>query len=111
MDREGGGVVNEKRNKGADMDDLMRKALADDLPADVAVGMRERIKHFRAGKMKDGARSAARAWFLRRSVWAALSILMLIAGILLQGSKSSSPLADRISSIKTAYASLETTRR
>jgi hypothetical protein len=32
---------------------------------------------------------------------------MLVAGILLQGSKSSSPLADRISAIKEAQANVE----
>jgi hypothetical protein len=100
-----------KKNKGKDMDDLLRRALADDLPADVAAGMRERIEQVRARDMKDGVPPIAWAWFFRRSVWAALSILMLVTGILLQGARSSSPLADRISSIKMAYASLETIRR
>jgi len=103
--------MNEKRNEGTDMDDMLKRAFADDLPADVGVGMRERIERFRAGKMKDRARSAASAWFLRRSVWVALSILMLIAGLLLQGSKSSSPLADRISALKVEFSSVSTTRR
>ena len=103
--------MTDQLDKNADMDELVRKALADDLPADVAAGMRERIGRFRAGRLEGGAPSAAWAWFLRRGVWAALSILMLVAGILLQGAKSSSPLADRISAIKTAYASLEAPRR
>jgi hypothetical protein len=103
--------MTDKPIKGIEVDDLLRKALSDDIPADAAAGMRERIEHARSGGMKDEVPSAAWAWFFRRSVWAALSILMLIAGILLQGARSSSPLADRISSIKTAYASLETTRR
>ena len=109
--------MTEERNKGADIDGLLRKALADDLPADVAAGMRAKIERFRAEKMKDGAESAgtsqaaARAWLLRRGVWAAISILMLIAGILLQGRGSSSPLAERIAKIKTEYANLEQTRR
>ncbi|MGB7294585.1 MAG: hypothetical protein WBC70_03275 [Candidatus Aminicenantales bacterium] len=95
------------------MDDLLRKALADDLPPDVAAGMRERIESFRRGRMMKvaGPPARARAWLFGRGVWAALSILLLAAGILLQGKKTSSPLADRISSVKAAYASLETPRR
>ncbi|MBN2409429.1 MAG: hypothetical protein JXE07_06800 [Candidatus Aminicenantes bacterium] len=95
------------------MDDLLRKALADDLPPDVAAGMRERIESFRAGKtMREaGPSAAARAWLFGRGVWAALSILLLAAGILLQGKRTSSPLADRISSVKAVFASLETPRR
>ena len=99
-------------DKSKDMDEVLRKAFADDLPADVAAGMRERIRSFRAGKAKGEAASReAWAWLFRRGVWAALSILMLVAGILLQGAKASSPLANRISSLKSAYASLGTTRR
>lgn len=94
---------------GMKVDDLLIKTFADDLPADVAAGMREKIEHFRAVKTKSGA--AAWAWILRRSVWAALSILMLVAGILLQGAKSSSPLADRISTLKAEFSSVSTTRR
>jgi hypothetical protein len=101
--------------KNIEIDDLLRKALADDLPADVEAGMRRRIERFHAAKTQGEApatgRAAAWGWLLRRSVWAALSILLLVAGILLQGGNSSSPLADRISAIKTQYASLETTRR
>ena len=98
-------------DKNTDMDELVRKALADDLPADVAAGMRERIGRFRAGRLEGRAPSAAWAWFFRRTIWATLSILMLIAGILLQGAKSSSPLAHRISAIMTADASHEIPRR
>jgi hypothetical protein len=101
-------------DKSTDMDEILRKAFADDLPADAEAGMRERIRSFRARKAKretQAASTAAWAWLFRRGVWAALSILMLVAGILLQGAKASSPLADRISSIKSAYASLGTTRR
>ena len=101
--------------KDTEMDDLLRRALADDLPSDVASGMRDRIGRFRAatttGEAPEAGRSTARAWLFPRTVWAALSILMLIAGILLQGARSRSALADRISAIKTQYASLETTRR
>jgi hypothetical protein len=93
---------------------MLRKALADDLPADVAEGMRVRIDRFRAKRTEDGeAAGGATAWpwFFRRTVWAALSILMLIAGILLQGAKSPSPLADRIASIKAAGSGVEQIRR
>jgi hypothetical protein len=73
--------------------------------------MRRRIDRFRAEKAERPARTAAGAWLFRRSVWAALSILMLVAGLLLQGAKASSPLAERITLVKAAYASVDTTGR
>jgi len=101
-----------------DLDELLRKALADDLPDDVAAGMRARIARFReakaSGEAAAGRRTApppAWAWLFRRGVWAALSVLMLAAGLLLQGSKPRSPLAERIAAVKTEFASLDTTRR
>ena len=100
-----------KRETDRGVDELLREALRDDLPADVAAGMRERIDGFRAGKTDGRAPAAAGAWLFRRTVWAALSILLLVAGILLQGARASSPLADRISEIKTASLSLEQIRR
>jgi len=100
-----------ERDEDRALEGFLKAALADDLPADVEAGMRERIRRFRAGPSKGGRSPAAWAWLSRRTVWAALSILMLVAGILLQGTRPSSPLADRISSIKSAYASLETPRR
>jgi len=103
-----------KRETDRGVDELLREALRDDLPADVAAGMRERIDRFRAGKTRksESPRTAGTgAWLFRRTVWAALSILLLAAGILLQGARASSPLADRISAIKTANLSLERTRR
>jgi hypothetical protein len=109
--------MTEERNKGMDIDGLLRKALADDLPDEVAAGMRTRIGRFRAEMTMDRVEAAATApatawaWLIRRGVWAALSILMLVAGILLQGRESSSPLVVRISAVKTEFASLETTRR
>lgn len=101
-----------KRDKDRGVDELLREALRDDLPAGVAAGMRERIDVFRAGKTqeRDSHRTAG-AWLFRRTVWAALSILMLAAGILLQGARASSPLAGRISAIKTANLGLEQIRR
>jgi hypothetical protein len=103
--------MTEERNKGSDIDGLLQKALADDLPAGVAAGMRDRIERFREEKIRAQAPAAAWVWLLRRGVWAALSILMIVAGILLQGRESSSPLADRISAVKAEFASFETTRR
>jgi hypothetical protein len=111
--------MNAGTKKDTEMDDLLRKALADDLPADVTSGMRDRIERFRAATTtgeataagRAASRTADRAWLFPRTVWAALSILMLVAGILLQGARSRSALADRISEVKTQFASLETTRR
>lgn len=101
-----------KRETDRGVDELLRDALRDDLPADVAAGMRERIDGFRAGRTEDRDHpGTAGAWLFRRTVWAALSILLLVAGILLQGARASSPLADRISEIKTASLSLEQIRR
>jgi hypothetical protein len=100
-----------QKKQGPGVDELLRAALPDDLPSDVAAGMRERIDRFRDEKAGLPARAAAWAWLFRRSVWAALSILMLAAGLLLQGAKASSPLADRITAVKAAFASLDTTRR
>jgi len=108
--------MNAVSKKRAEIDDLLRRALADDLPAEVEAGMRRRIALFREAKAAGEAKArerdaAARAWLFRRGVWAALSLLLLAAGILLQGGKASSPLADRIAAIKTEFASLEPTRR
>ena len=107
--------MTERNSTNVSLDELLKKAFADDLPADVAAGMRERVERFREAKTGSAAaapgRSAAWGWIFRRSVWAAISVLLLAAGILLQGRGSSSPLAERISAIKTQYASLGTTRR
>ena len=54
--------------------------------------------------------AAARAWFFRRAVWAAVSVLMFVSGCVLQGIGVRNPLADRIAHIKTGFASLEPTR-
>jgi hypothetical protein len=106
--------MNAGSEKKIEVDDLLRRALADDLPEGVAAGMRRRIAHFREMKTGDeaaGRGAAARAWISRRSVWAAISVLLLVAGILLQIGKSSSPLAERVAAIKAQYASLELPRR
>jgi len=108
--------MTEERNKAMDrdLDELLREALADDLPDDVAAGMRARIARFRA-ESAEGAPVEAPAtpwgWLFRRSLWAALSVLMLVAGFLLQGGKPRSPLAERIAAVKTEFAGLDTTRR
>lgn len=98
-------------NRDGEMDGLLRKVLADDLPADVEAAMRRRIARFRAGKERGGAAAAAWAWLARRGLWAALSVLMLVAGLLLQGAKASTPLGERIAAVKIEFASLDTTRR
>jgi hypothetical protein len=108
--------MNTGTTKQPEIDDLLRRALADDLPPEVEAGMRRRITLFRETKTAGGAKApergaAARTWLFRRTVWAALSLILLAAGILLQSGKPSSPLADRIAAIKTEFASLETTRR
>jgi hypothetical protein len=90
------------RDRETKADDLLREALTDDLPADVAAGMRERIARVRAAREESRTPAAACAWLRRRTVWAALSILILAAGILLQGAMASSPLAERIAALKTA---------
>lgn len=103
------------RDSDRGLDDLLKRALADDLPADVEAGLRERVRSFRAGKAgADGraaAWAAARARLFGRSAWAVLSVLMLIAGFLLQGLGSRHPLADRIVAVKAGLADVETTRR
>jgi len=93
------------------VDDLLRRACADDLPRDVAAAMSRQIEAFSAEAPAGRRTLLSRAWPLPRTAWAALSILMLVAGILLQGARAPSPLADRISSLKTASANLQPTRR
>ena len=99
-----------ERHQSTALDDLLKRTLADDLPADVEAGMRERIAHFRSAKMKDEGRTVAWAWLFQRSAWAVLSILMLVAGILLQSLGSHTSLAGRIARIKTEFASGEPPR-
>jgi hypothetical protein len=107
--------MNPGNKKKPEIDDLLRRALADDLPLEAEAGMRRRIARFREAKAESAAArpwsAAVRDWLFRRTVWAALSILMLVAGLLLQGAKPRSPLAERIAAIKTEFASLDTTRR
>ena len=93
------------------IDDLLRKALADDLPAGVEAGMRERLDRFRADVIQDEGRPAARVWIFRRGVWAAASVLMLVSGCVLQGTGVRNPLADRIALIKAELSSFESTRQ
>jgi hypothetical protein len=93
------------------LDELLRKTLADDLPADFAAGMRERLDRFRAEAIQDEGRPAARAWFFRRGVWAAVSVLMFVSGCVLQGIGARNPLADRITLVKTGLSSFESTRQ
>ncbi len=93
-----------KRDQGAELDDLLRKSLPDDLPADVRAGMRERIDRFRAATLKGEEKAAPWAGLFRKSAWAALSILMLVFGSVLQGLGARNALADGISLIGTRQA-------
>ena len=95
------------REVDRDLDDLLRRALADDLPADVEAGLRERAARVRAGAERP-------AWSARlspRAAWAVLSVLALVAGFLLQGSGTGSPLAERFAAVKAGFATIDTTRR
>jgi hypothetical protein len=92
------------------LDALLKRTLADDLPAGVEAGMRARIDRFRADTMKNESRAAGRTWLSRRLVWAAVSVLMLVSGSLLQGLGVRSPLAERITSVMTGFSDSESTR-
>ena len=91
------------------LDGLLKRALADDLPAGVEAGMRERIARFRAETTKDEKRAESRAGLRWRIAWAAASVLMLVSGSLLQGLQPRSPLAERITSVMTEISEIEST--
>jgi hypothetical protein len=88
-------------------DDLLKAVLADDLPDDVAAGMRNRITAFRAGAGQRTKSAKVPAWLFRRGLWATLAILMLIAGFALQGLQARNPLADRIAQFKAEVSQQE----
>lgn len=100
-----------ERERDVKVEELLRRALADNLPAEVAAGMRARIARVRAAHEEVPAPAAAWSWARGRTVWAVLSVLMLVAGIILQGAAASSPLADRITALKTAGPGQAQTRR
>ncbi len=91
------------------LDELLKKALADDLPADAAAGMKERLDRFRAKTTKDEGRAEGRTRLRWRIAWAAASVLMLVTGSLLQGLQTRNPLAERISSVMTGLSEIEST--
>ncbi len=95
----------------AGLDGLLKRTLADDLPAGVEAGMRERIARFRAETTKDEGRAEGRTRLRWRITWAAASVLMLVSGGLLQGLGTRSPLAEKISSVMTEFSEIESTRR
>jgi len=99
-----------EKNQDKHLDEMLRAALADDLPDEVAAGMRSRIAAFRAQTAEEEESPAAFFWFFRKGLWAALAIGMLVAGFLLQSLQSRNPLADRIALIKTEFANPETGR-
>ncbi len=94
-----------------DLDRLLRSALADDIPPEVAAGMRRRIVAFRAGMKKEKESPAGGTWILSRGLWATLAVLMLIAGGLLQGFQSRSALAERIALLKAEASKAEPAER
>ena len=97
--------MTEKERSNQGVDDLLKRVLADDLPAGVEAGMRERIVRFREGTEKRGEPAgAAWTWLLGRGAAAVLSILVLVAGILLQGLGSRSSLAERITRVKAEFS-------
>jgi hypothetical protein len=93
-----------KRPNGTDLDELLKRALADDLPPDAAAEMREGLARFYKWTARREGGAASRAPLFRKTAWAALSLLFLISGSLLQGRGSRNPLSDGISLIKTRLA-------
>jgi hypothetical protein len=93
------------------LDGLLKRALADDLPAGVEAGMRERIARFRAETTEVEGRAEGRTRLRWRIAWAAASVLMLVSGSLLQGLQPRSPLAEKISLVMTEISDIESTRR
>jgi len=91
-----------KQPHDTDLESLLKRTLTDDLPPDVAAGLRERLDRFRERAGEKARRSGAPTFLVRRAAWAAISILMLVSGSLLQGLGSRSPLADRVSAIGTS---------
>jgi hypothetical protein len=91
-----------RRPEGADLDEPLKRALADDLPPDAAAGMQERFDRFRAEAMEKERRSPISFLLIRKSAWALISLLMLVSGSLLQGLSPRSPLADRLTTIGTS---------
>jgi hypothetical protein len=103
--------MSKKRRAAIDVEGLLKKTFPDDLPEDAAAAMRRRVERFRSEMAAEAKPLGPQVWLRRRGLWAALSVAMLLAGILLQGARASTPLADRITSLKAALAGLETTRR
>src|SRR5512135_589418 len=91
------------------LDGLLKRALADDLPAGVEAGMRERIARFRAETTRGEGRAEVRTRLGWRIAWAAAAVLMLVSGSLLQGLQPRSPLAERITSVMTEISEIEST--
>jgi hypothetical protein len=96
-----------KRPDDAALDELLKRALADDLPPDVAAGMREHFDRFRAHAMEKERRSPISFLLVRKSAWATISLLMLVSGGLLQGRSPRSALADRLTAIRASDAVLK----
>lgn len=92
--------MNRKTRSGGSLDDRLKAALPDDLPSEVEAGMRARIAEFRSSIREAEEDRAPLIRLSLRGAWAALAVLMLILGSLLQGFRARTPLADGISRIK-----------
>lgn len=93
-----------KSTDGAELDELLKRALTDDLPPDVAAGMGRRLALFHRTMTRKKERTPVWAALFPRSAWAVLSVLVLVSGGLLQGRGTRNPLSGRISLIKTRLA-------
>ena len=94
--------MNGNRSRESRVDELLKKALTDDLPPEVAEGMRRRLYRFRESARPQ--RQRFRIALAPKGAWAALSILVLVSGGLLQGRGTGNPLAEGISLVKTRLA-------
>jgi len=102
--------MNRKPRSDEPWDDFLKAAMPDDLPAEVAAGMRARIAEFRADIIRAEERPVRRIRIPLKGAWAALGILLLVVGSLLQGFRSRTPLADKISLLKADISNREPAR-
>jgi hypothetical protein len=85
------------------IEDLLKKTLPDDLPPEVAAGMRDRLDRFREQRTgRDRRPSSLFPFLVPRGAWASVSLMMLVSGGFLQALGARSPVADRLSAIRTS---------
>jgi hypothetical protein len=89
--------MTDKNQDGERLDEALKRAFSDDLPPEVAAGMQKRIDGFRIHRERARRGAESGIGLALRSAWAALSVLMLVSGGLLQALGSRNPLTDRIS--------------